>query len=92
MDRLVGFDGPPHGFANPGGFDYERWLFQQGIEATGYVRDGGENLRLDTGSGIYVIDRWRQGLHERIREILPDCRMLPGKPWCGLWSWGTVPG
>ncbi|WP_133512764.1 DNA internalization-related competence protein ComEC/Rec2 [Candidatus Thiosymbion oneisti] len=62
----------PHGFANPGGFDYERWLFQQGIEATGYVRGAGENLRLDAGSGIYVIDRWRQGLRERIREILPD--------------------
>lgn len=30
---------PPHGFANPGGFDYEAWLMQQGIAATGYVRD-----------------------------------------------------
>lgn len=29
----------PHGFANPGGFDYERWLFQAGISATGYVRE-----------------------------------------------------
>jgi competence protein ComEC len=29
----------PYGFANPGGYDFERWLFQQGITATGYVRD-----------------------------------------------------
>ena len=28
----------PHGFQNPGGFDYERWMFQRGIHATGYVR------------------------------------------------------
>lgn len=28
---------PPHGFFNPGGFDYEGWLFQQGVDATGYV-------------------------------------------------------
>lgn len=28
-----------HGFRNPGGFDYERWLMQQGIQAVGYVRD-----------------------------------------------------
>jgi len=28
----------PSGFMNPGGFDYERWLFQQRIVATGYVR------------------------------------------------------
>lgn len=28
-----------HGLLNPGGFDYERWLFTQGIGATGYIRD-----------------------------------------------------
>ena len=30
----------PRGYSNPGGFDYERWLFRQGIGATGYVRQG----------------------------------------------------
>lgn len=29
---------PPHGSANPGGFDYERWLFSERIVATGSVR------------------------------------------------------
>lgn len=28
----------PHGNANPGGFDYEAWLLEQGVRATGYVR------------------------------------------------------
>ncbi len=28
----------PHGTVNPGGFDYESWLFQQGIRALGTVR------------------------------------------------------
>jgi competence protein ComEC len=36
----------PHGYANPGGFDYERWLFQQRISATGYVRKDARNRRL----------------------------------------------
>jgi competence protein ComEC len=36
----------PHGYANPGGFDYERWLFQQRISATGYVRQDARNRRL----------------------------------------------
>jgi len=62
----------PHGFTNPGGFSYERWLFQQGIKATGYIRGRGENRRLDAGPGIYVIDRWRQRLRERVQEILLD--------------------
>ncbi len=29
----------PRGLSNPGGFDYERWLFLEGYGATGYVRD-----------------------------------------------------
>jgi competence protein ComEC len=28
----------PHGMMNPGGFDYEQWLFANHIDATGYVR------------------------------------------------------
>ena len=30
----------PRGLVNPGGFDYARWLFQEGYGATGYVRQG----------------------------------------------------
>jgi competence protein ComEC len=30
----------PHGNSNPGGFDFELWLWEQGIQATGYVRAG----------------------------------------------------
>ncbi|MCK5667335.1 MAG: DNA internalization-related competence protein ComEC/Rec2, partial [Thiotrichaceae bacterium] len=29
----------PNGLMNPGGFDYEKWLYQNRILATGYVRD-----------------------------------------------------
>ena len=28
---------PPHGFANPGSFDFEQWLFSEGISGGGYV-------------------------------------------------------
>src|SRR5207253_1751269 len=28
----------PHGLVNPFGFDYEAWLLERGIGATGYVR------------------------------------------------------
>ncbi|MGV3572313.1 MAG: DNA internalization-related competence protein ComEC/Rec2 [Ramlibacter sp.] len=30
----------PHGHVNPHGFDYELWLWEQGVQATGYVRGG----------------------------------------------------
>lgn len=38
----------PHGNANPHGFDYEVWLLEQGLRATGYVRQSAAgNRRLD---------------------------------------------
>ncbi len=37
---------PPRGSANPGAFDYERWLFSERIGATGWVRESAENRRL----------------------------------------------
>ncbi len=48
----------PHGFANPGGFDYEGWLFQQRIRVTGYVRDEPGNTRLEAGR-VSGIGAWR---------------------------------
>jgi competence protein ComEC len=40
---------PPAGYANAGGFDYELWLFRQGIRATGYVRNDDRNRRIKPG-------------------------------------------
>jgi competence protein ComEC len=42
---------PPHGLANEGGFNYQQWLFSEGIVATGYVKQGqGNVLILDSPS------------------------------------------
>ena len=56
---------PPHGFMNPGSFDYEGWLFQQGIHATGYVRQSALNHRLQAASS-WSINRLRQSLRKQI--------------------------
>ncbi|MFW2373208.1 MAG: DNA internalization-related competence protein ComEC/Rec2 [Gammaproteobacteria bacterium] len=66
---------PAHGFMNPGGFDYERWLFQSRIDATGYVRKSGQNQRLDPGA-CCDIARLRQTLSESIQQL--------GSPYSGL--------
>jgi len=48
--------------SNPGGFDYERWLFQQGIRATGYIRkDKERNRRLAAGS-VSLLSQFRNRL------------------------------
>ncbi len=63
---------PPHGFANPGGFDYERWLFEQGVAATGNLRKGAEPVRLDPGPGREWLARLRQGLAGHLAGVLGD--------------------
>lgn len=62
----------PHGLQNPGGFDYEAFLFREHIRATGYVRDEDHAVRLGDADGFYRINRWRQTLGERMRAAMPD--------------------
>ena len=57
----------PHGFMNPGGFDYERWLFQHGIRATGYVVNSVQNRLTGIPEGQFV-NRVRYLLRERIMQ------------------------
>jgi competence protein ComEC len=68
---------PRHGLANPGTFDFERWLFEQGVTATGNLRRGEPPERLDAGAGRYWLDRWRQGLAEHLARVLGDAPALP---------------
>jgi competence protein ComEC len=64
----------PHGNANPGGFDYEAWLLEQGVRATGYVRAGDTNARLDAFVPRFgtLVERTRAILRDRILDALKD--------------------
>lgn len=65
----------PHGFANPGGFDYEGWLFQQGFTAKGYVRENPFNARLDDSSQLLElpsITLMRYHLRERLLDAMRE--------------------
>ena len=57
----------PYGFANPGGFDYEGWLFRRGLAATGYVRAGSHER---IAPGPWSLAGVREGLSERIDAAL----------------------
>ena len=62
----------PHGYQNPGGFDYEAHLFRSRIRAKGYVREDIVPRRIAESSAWHDIDRLRQDLGDRIRAQLPD--------------------
>lgn len=66
----------PHGHANPHGFDRERWLWESGIGATGYVRNGPRDPAPQHlgASGWHPLERARQWVSERIVQRVDDPR------------------
>jgi len=62
----------PWGMMNPGGFDYEAWLFTQGIRATGYVRHSADNQRLSDSPWQAPLQRLRYALLRRLQQVLGD--------------------
>ena len=58
----------PRGLSNPDGFDYEGWLFRNGIGATGYVREG---ARLDNCPPAAALHVLRRHIANRLAGILP---------------------
>jgi len=64
----------PHGNANPHGFDYEAWLFERGIRATGYVRPRSGAQRLDAfvPRADYGVEWLRDVIRGRFFAVLPD--------------------
>ncbi len=59
----------PHGFSNPGGFDFEQWLIQQRIRATGYVRQDRDRNRLLAVADVSAISRFRSRLMAAYDEM-----------------------
>ncbi len=64
----------PHGHMNPRVFDYELWLWEQGIGATGAVRTRAQDpppVRLGS-TGSHPIEAWRQTVRERLLARLTE--------------------
>ncbi len=65
----------PSGFINPGGFDYEKWLFSQRIVATGYVRKWQGNHRLQSPQkwlNSYSVNSLRETINRKIQQQVKD--------------------
>jgi competence protein ComEC len=59
----------PRGRLNPGGWDYEAYLFRHGIHRTGYVRDDPGNRRLAAAGPLAT---WRNDLAVAMRRSAGD--------------------
>lgn len=70
----------PHGTVNPHGFDYEAWLLERGIRATGYVRmnDPPQRLAPFVARASYMVE----AIRERVRTRILDA--LQSEPYAGV--------
>ena len=74
----------PHGNVNPHGFDYEGWLFERNIRATGYVRPaaGGDSQAERLAAAVWRPATAVEMLRERLRERF--YRTLADAPYAGI--------
>jgi len=65
----------PHGFRNPGGFDYETYLFSQKIRATGYIVASARRVELGQShrSGFNLL---REKIRNQIRKQVHNPRQV----------------
>ena len=70
----------PHGNANPNGFDFEAWLLERNIRASGYVRQEDSNRRLadHVYRPGYVVEMLRERVAQRFQTVLGD------RPYAGV--------
>ncbi|NJD35656.1 MAG: DNA internalization-related competence protein ComEC/Rec2 [Betaproteobacteria bacterium] len=69
----------PHGNLNPQGFDYEAWLFERGIRATGYVRPrSATRIEARVWRPGYAVEMLRENIRDRFHAV------LPGAPYAGI--------
>ena len=69
----------PHGNLNPHGFDYEAWLFERGIRATGYVRPASAaRIEARVWRPGYAVEMLRETIRDRFRAALPEA------PYAGI--------
>ncbi|MDD5241912.1 MAG: DNA internalization-related competence protein ComEC/Rec2 [Sulfuricella sp.] len=70
----------PHGNANPNGFDYEAWLLERNIRATGYIRQDEGNRRLaeQVYRPGYVVEMLRERVAKRFQVVLGE------RPYSGV--------
>ena len=83
----------PHGTSNPYGFDFEAWMLERELRASGYVRGKGENSRLDAlvNAPGYVIENLREAVREHFQKSLGDAPYVGVLTALAIGDQGSIP-
>lgn len=76
--RLTARLARPHGNINPHGFDYEGWLLERGIRATGHIVGEPRHAQTCDGTLRAALDRLRETLRARLLAAMAD------RPYAGI--------
>ncbi|MFL9610931.1 DNA internalization-related competence protein ComEC/Rec2 [Methylobacillus sp. Pita2] len=70
----------PHSTSNPHGYDFELWMLERNIRASGYVRQSPTAVRLDARvhRPAYWVDMVRESVSRRMADVLQD------RPYAGV--------
>ncbi|QMV72924.1 DNA internalization-related competence protein ComEC/Rec2 [Comamonas piscis] len=75
----------PHGSLNPHGFDYEMWMWELGVQATGYVRHGQPQApALLASQQGYAVERLRQQVRDAMVQQLAPAGRPQAAEWAGI--------
>ena len=89
---------PPHGYANPGSFDFEQWLFSEGVAGGGYVT---ASRRVATVEASFA-ERYRQAIRDELLSAsylhgplllalaIADTTNMESVSWATLRNTGTI--
>ncbi|RYY69873.1 MAG: ComEC family competence protein, partial [Comamonadaceae bacterium] len=67
----------PHGNLNPHGFDQELWLWEQGVQASGYVRTGAKDAAPERigSTWLHPVERARESVRDAVYGRVSDRRL-----------------
>ena len=89
---------PPHGFANPGSFDFEQWLFSEGLSGGGYVIAAERIARVPPS----FVERFRQLVRAELNSVnyvhgplllalaIADTTNMDSVSWTAFRNTGTI--
>lgn len=83
----------PHGSSNPHGFDFEAWMLEGNLRASGYIHPKGLNQRLDerVKTPAYLIESMREKVRDSFQKTLGDAPYAGVLKALAIGDHGSIP-
>lgn len=80
-----------HGGSNPNTFDFELWALENGVRATGYVNNRGQNIRRNKLADGYRIEALREAVRNKFSATLGNAPFAGVLTALAIGDQGSIP-